>query len=123
MLGESKASGTRVETAVGSIARGVKTHVASLRLAAYRSLDASEDFGRRDAQGPTNANQRVHGRALVVIFEQAQVRAVDPSRHRDLLLRQVGSFSCFPQFLSKCHDRSVNPLPRGVCLLLQTKLR
>jgi hypothetical protein len=85
------------------------------------SLDAGEDLGRGHAQGPAEADERVHGRGFVVVFEQAEVGTVDLGRDRDLLLGHVGGFSRPPQLISECHEGSVKLQPSRVCLLLQTE--
>src|SRR4051794_33225831 len=57
----------------------VAAHAGSFLLAAAPSLDASQDFGRGHAYRIADANQRVYGRALVIVLQQREVGAVNPS--------------------------------------------
>ena len=62
----------------------------------FRSLGSGEDFGRGDSRCPADAGERVHSRRFVVIFEQAEVRAVDARRDRNLFLGQLSGLTRLP---------------------------
>lgn len=50
------------------------------------ALDARNQFGRADAECIAKAKQGVEGRRFVIVFELAEVTAVDPGIERKLLL-------------------------------------
>jgi len=59
------------------------------------SFDTSENCRRQNAELLAEANQHRHGRALVVVFQFADVSTVNAGRDGKLLLRLPG---CQPRF-------------------------
>lgn len=92
--------------------------MACLRCRARRSgrfpslppLGAGEKLRGWNPQHLADAGKHIHGRRLVVIFEKAEVGAVDPRRNGNLFLRQIGSFTGFFQLGAEIHPGRVRPL-------------